>query len=387
MTISPLRNKTAIVGVGGSDYAALYRTTDPSRNGVTLGIEALKYALDDAGLDISDVDGLICSGVTPNPAHYQHFAYRAGLRDARYLIPYIQSGRLCGAIIAHAAMAIDAGLADCVACIYSTVARSTRNRFDRGADLYDSAFGMASPGAQYAMLFSRYLEKHGYRGKEHLQAAVPIAFRKHAALNPVATMRNPITVEDYLRAPYVARPLRRLDYCLISDGSVCVIMTSADRARNLKKPPAYVTAFAHHGTLWEPYVPPLAPQAQYFSYAERMMAEILQRSGMSRRDISSFQVYDNFTPDVLWSLEGAGFCKQGEALEWVQGGRIELGGELPMNTSGGMMSETYLQGWNNLAEAARQVRQEAGSRQIKDCNAVLYACLAGVSNMLLLSRQ
>ena len=387
MTISPLRNKTAIAGVGSSDFGKLYRSSDPERNGVTLGIKALKMAVEDAGLKLSDIDGLISSGVTENTAHYQKFAYRAGLRDVPYLIPYIQSGRMCGAIIAHAAMAIDAGLANCVACVYSTMSRSTQNRYDRGFDLYDSAFGMASPGAQYAMMFSRYLDQYGYRGKEHLLAAVPIAFRKHAGLNPFATMRDPITLEDYMRAPYVARPLRRLDYCLISDGSVCIIMTSAERARTLKKPPVYLSAFAHHGTLWEPYVPPQEPQARYFSYAERMMGEILQRSGMSRKDISSFQVYDNFTPDVLWTLEGAGFCKPGQALDWVQGGRIELGGELPMNTSGGMMSETYLQGWNSLAEAARQLRHECGERQVKDCNNILYACLAGVSNMLLLSRQ
>ena len=89
---------------------------------------------------------------------------------------------------------------------------------------------------------------------------------------------------------------------------------------------------------------------------------------------------------MLWSLEGAGFCAQGEALEWIQGGRIELGGELPMNTSGGMMSEAYLQGWNNVAEAARQIRGECGARQVADCNNVLYVCLAGVSNMVLFSR-
>ncbi|MGE0383181.1 MAG: thiolase family protein [Gammaproteobacteria bacterium] len=387
MTDFELMNKAAIVGVGTSDYGALYRDRQARHDSRLLGVDALRAALDDAGLAISDVDGLICSGVTAHPQRYPDFAYRAGLREVRYLVPYVQSGRLCGAIIAHAAMTVHAGLADCVACVFSITARSSQERFGAGGELYDPLFGMASPGAQYAMLYNRYLDRFGLRGREHLQAAVPIAFRRHAALNPHAALRDPVTVDDYLRSPYVARPLRKLDYCMISDGAACVLVTRADRARDLRKPPVYVTAFSNHATLWEMYVPPEEPKAYYFSYAERMMAEIRARSGLGNADIDSFQVYDNFTPDVLWSLEGAGFCAQGEALDWIQGGRIELGGELPMNTSGGMMSEAYLQGWNNIAEAARQIRGECGPRQVAGCRTVLYACLAGVSNMVLFSGQ
>lgn len=387
--MAQLKNKAAVVGVGSSDYAALYRTPDPARTAVSLGFDAMCEAAADAGLALADIDGLILSGVTDTPAQYADFAYRAGMRTIRYLSPNVQSGRLAAPLVAQAAAVLDAGMANCVACIYATTPRSRSVKFDKGvSELYDPVFGMASPGAQYAMLYSRYLDTFGYLGRhEPLQAAVPIAFRKHAALNPVATMRKPLTVDDYLAAPYVARPLRRFDYCLVSDGAVCLIMTRADRARDLKRPPVYLSAFSNHLTLTETYVPADGPGQRYFSYARTMINEIKAEAGIGLADIDALQVYDNFTCDVLWSLEGAGFCEPGEALDWVQGGRIELGGELPTNTAGGMMSEAYMMGWNNLAEAVRQLRHECGDRQVRDCEHVLYACLAGQSNMALFSRH
>ncbi len=384
-----LKNKAAVVGVGSSDYATLYRTPDPDRRAVTLGLDAVRSAASDAGLALSDIDGLILSGVTDTPQQYSDFAYRAGMRAIRYLSPNLQSGRLAAPLVAQAAAALDTGQATCIACLYATAPRSRNVKFDRGVtELYDTVFGMASPGAQYAMLYSRYLDTFGYLGRhERLQAAVPIAFRKHAALNPMATMREPLTVDGYLASPYVARPLRRYDYCLVSDGAVCLIMTKADRARDLKQPPVYLSAFSGHITLYETYVPADGPGQRYFSYARKMIGEIKAEAGIELTDIDCLQVYDNFTCDVLWSLEGAGFCEPGEALDWVQGGRIELGGDLPTNTAGGMMSEAYMMGWNNLAEAVRQLRHECGARQVKDCEHVLYACLAGQSNMALFSRH
>jgi len=383
---NPLRKKTAIVGVGTSDWGQLHWNPDPLRDKVSLGIEALRAALDDAGLSINQIDGLVTSAVT-DADNYPAFAYRAGLRSVRFLAPYPASGRMCGVALAHAAMAVHAGLANYVALVYSTTNRSVKNQFGggQGGDLYDPVFGMTSPGAQYAMLYSRYVDRYGYRGRDELLGAVPIAFRKHAMLNPTAVMRDPLTLDAYLKARYIARPLRLHDYCLICDGATAYIVTSAERAKDLRKPPAYIASFAEHSTLWEMYVPPEPPEEYWYSYAQTMAKEVFERSGFAIKDVSVFQVYDNFSPDVLWSLEGVGFCPRGEALRWIQGGRIELGGELPVNTSGGMLSEVYLQGWNLVAEAVRQLRGECGARQVRNCNVVLYVCLAGVSSMVLLS--
>lgn len=387
--MAQVKGRAAVVGVGNSDYAQLYRSPDPDRTAIALGLDALKLAAQDAGLALADIDGLILSGVTDTPAQYADFAYRAGMRTIRYLSPNVQSGRVAAPLVAQAAAALATGQANAIACVYATTPRSRNVKFDRGvSELYDSVFGLASPGAQYAMLYSRYLDTFGYLGRhEPLQAAVPIAFRKHAARNPVATMRAPMRVEDYLAGPYVARPLRRNDYCLVSDGAVCLILTRSDRARDLRCPPVSLSAFANHLTLNETYVPAEGPAERYYAFAQRMIGEIRAEAGIDLSDIDCLQVYDNFTCDVLWSLEGAGFCAPGEALDWIQGGRIELGGALPTNTAGGMMSEAYMMGWNNLAEAVRQVRGECGDRQVPDCEHALYTCLAGQSNMALFSRD
>ena len=202
-------------------------------------------------------------------------------------------------------------------------------------------------------------------------------------MNPAAVMQSPLDMQSYLDSRYVARPLRLFDYCLVTDGAVCYIVTTLERARDLRKPPARIAAFSERAALREHFVP-----ADLWAEACGGMAdEIFERSGLERGDVDSFQVYDNFSVSALWALEGFGFCGRGEALDWVQDGRIRRGGQLPLNTGGGMMSEAYMQGWNHHAEAIRQIRGECGERQVADCGAVLYTCLAPVSGATLLTRD
>lgn len=370
--------RTAIVGVGQSDYPALYRDPDPTRAAEDLALEATERALADAGLDKSEIDGLVTSGVS----RYEPFMFRAGLQDVRFLAHPPPSGRMASAALAHAAMAVLHGLARYVLLFHVVRFRSQKQTFGGDAgigagqgalgDLYDEAFGMTSPGAFYALAFTRYQEMYG--GTEEDLAEIPMTIRRHASLNPNAIMREPFTLEQYLETRYIARPLRLLDYCLVNDGAVAYIVTTAERARDLAQPPVLVGSVAQRANVREWYV----AEDFWTDACRSLRRDLLDEVGLGLADISSLQAYDNFSPSVIWMLEGLGFAPRGEGLQWIKGGRIAIGGELPVNTSGGLLSESYLQGWNNHVEAVLQLRGQAGERQIPDCRAVLYCCLSAV---------
>lgn len=378
--LAEVRGQTAIVGVGNTDYGALYRNLDPTRTLEELGIEVLRKALDDSGLRIEQIDGLITSGYP----YYSSLAYRTGLRDVRLLAPYPMSGRMCAPALTHAAMAVQAGMADYVALVYATNMRSVKMSFggdSMGGDMYDPLFGLTSPGAYFAFGQEQYIEQYGYRGRDELLGEVSLAIRHHASLNPEAVFQEPLTMEDYLESRLVARPMRLFDYCLVTDGAVCYIVTSAERAKDLRKPPVLIAGFTEHAVLREEFI----DTELFYPVCQTMAREIFDGTGLTLKDVGNFQVYDNFTAVVPWALEGFGFCPRGEGLDWIQNGRIRLGGELPMNTSGGMLSEAYMQGWNHHVDAVRQIRGEAGSRQIENCNAALYTNLGPVVGATLLS--
>jgi acetyl-CoA acetyltransferase len=247
--------------------------------------------------------------------------------------------------------------------------------------LYDSAYGMTSPGAQYALLFSRWLALAGE--KEENLAAIPVSTRAWAAHNRRAIFQNPLTTEDYLDARYIAQPLRIFDYCLVNDGCAAYVVTSRERAADLPHPPVLVGSVASRANV-RPYY---ASEDFWAAACTSLRADVLERVGVSLEDIDILQVYDNFSPAVIWVLEGFGFCPRGEALHWMRDGRTAPGGELPINTGGGMLSEAYLQGWNAHAESVRQLRGEAGPRQVEGCRRVLYAGLSAVPGASLLFRD
>ncbi len=379
MSDSSISGKTAIVGIGASDFRALMARPDPTRTREELAASAVREALDDAGLTLSHIDGLITAGV---PA-YEPFAYRSGLRDVRFLASYPSGGRMCAVALGHAAMAVHHGLANYVVMFNSVTFRSEGQKFGGGqqqGDLYNAVYGMASPGAVYALAFTRY--QHLYGGTEAGLGEIAVAIRNHAALNPQAILQDRHTVESYLQSRYVARPLRLLDYCLINDGAVAWIVTTTERARALRHTPVLIGGFAERATLREQYV----AEDFWHEACRSLRADLLDPIGLTTSDIGSAQVYDNFSLAVLWGLEGFGFAPRGEGLPWLKGGRIALGGELPVNTSGGMLAEAYLQGWNNHAEAVRQLRWEAGPRQVPNVRTILYWCLSAVPGGTLLLR-
>lgn len=368
MPEAALRNKVAVAGVGNTEYGRL-----PDKDPYDLGAAALLDALADCGLKVADIDGLIVNRIPD----YQKFAEMVGLAP-RFACSTPGQGRMSGVSIEIAASAIAAGLADTIALVYGNNGRSAGDAYGGATDRYGSGgagqwfpYGMTSPGAVHAMMFQRHAHLYGTTSKQ--LASVSVAFRKHAALNPGAVMRDPITVEDHQNSRFIAEPLHIYDYCLINDGGVAIILTRADRARDMRKKPVYVRGFAQAADLVASTFP---SEDFWYGAMSRAAAEVYRMADVTCENMDALMVYDNFSPTVLFSLEGFGFCKVGESGEWVQDGRLELGGQFPTNTSGGHLSESYMQGWALNVEAVRQVRGECGERQVGDARLVQYMCAA-----------
>ena len=364
MSIASNRSDSvAVVGVGTTDFGRL-----PDHDKTSLGIWALREAAADAGISLKDIDGLIVQRIT----YYQKFVQITNM-SPHLLNCTPGAGRITGGTIALGVQAILSGLVNTVAVVYGNDGRTAGAKYGgkddsygTGADQFWSPYGMTSPGAVHAMLYQRHAKLYGTKPEQ--LGAVSVAFRKHALLNPKAVMQKPITMEDYIAAKFIAEPLRLLDYCLINDGGVAMILTRGDRAKDFPKPPVYVRGIAQTSRLAQGELPDDFGFAAMQSVAKR----VFPMAGVTREDVKSLMIYDNFTPIVLFCLEGFGYCPVGEGGRFVEGGRLELGGQYPTNTSGGHLSESYMQGWALNVEAVRQVRGELGSRQVPGADVVQY---------------
>jgi acetyl-CoA acetyltransferase len=379
MSSKELSDKTAVVGIGSTNFGALYRDLDAERTPYDMGADAFAEALADSGLKKDDIDGVLVCGVPD----YGRMCDVLGIRYPRFVNVMQAGGRQASLTLQFAAMAVNAGLANYVACIYGNVGRSAGNRWGGGegganvTGMNDAAYGMTSPGASVAHMWRRY--QHLYNPPEETLGHIAVNNRANACLNPLAVMRTPITMDDYLNARYVAEPLRLLDYCLINDGGVCLIVTTAERARDLKKTPALMHAFASCGDFNYQYT-----VDDFFCDAMQKVGEdTFANSDVQRGDIDAVEIYDNFTPVLLFSLEGLGFCARGEGSSFITPERISLTGDLPVNTSGGHTSESYMQGWGLLAESVRQLRGECGPRQVPNCSNILYANAAPICSAII----
>jgi acetyl-CoA acetyltransferase len=380
--MSSLRNKVAIAGVGASPQGKL-----PGSTPLSLGVEAFKRALDDAGLKKEDIDGLLTMPGTTSPEaslNYLRMGETLGI-DPKYTGSVTMGGGTAGALLQMAVLAVEAGLATTVACVFGDTAKTGGSKFNRASGWGDSwgIWGMFAAAANSAIAASRHMALYGTTSRQLGEVAV--ACRKHASLNPNAVMRDPITIEDHQNSRWVVEPFHLLDCCLISDGGVCIIVTSADRARHLKKPPvliagmgqAYTTQNMEREDWW--YVP----------HQKDALKRAFAMAGVGPKDIDVAQLYDNFTMSVLLWLEHAGFCGVGEAGAFVEGGRIQLGGELPINTAGGNLSESYMEGWLHIVEGVRQIRGECGERQVAGAETCLVTgrgMTLNCSNAMILQR-
>ena len=361
-----LRGKTAIVGAAES---ALGRT--PDRTVLSLQQEAALAALADAGLALRDVDGLFVSGYP--------YAERQAVLVAEYLglrPRYIESTNLGGsgfvAAAERAAAAIVAGLCETVLIAYGSTQYSSRTRALGGRPpewsyQFEVPYGPALPLSGYALAATRHMHLYGTTSEQ--LAAVAVASRQWAMRNPKALRRTPLTVGEVLASPLISSPLHGLDCCLVTDGGGAVVMTSAERARTLRKTPVYLlgtgTAMTHEAIT---NMPELTETA-----ARESGRLAFARSGLTPSDIDVVEVYDSFTITVVLSLEDLGFCAKGEGGAFVSDGRIAPGGSFPLNTSGGGLSYTHpgMFGVFLLIEAVRQLRAECGERQVRGARTAL----------------
>ncbi|MCG3170968.1 MAG: hypothetical protein CALGDGBN_02539 [Pseudomonadales bacterium] len=359
------RRKTAIVGIGATEFS-----NDSGRSERRLAVEAVLAALEDAGIAPDEVDGLISSDC--DATNQLELVNAMGLRNvACYATIPHGGGSPCG-VTAHAAMMVASG-----ACRHVVAYRSLNERSGQRYGSVDAQprfpgvfglhapYGLVVPGEWTAMHARRRMIEFGETREQW--AEVPVAFRVHANRNPRAMQyRKPLTRQDYLDAPMLAEPLCRFDYCLETDGAVAYVVSSAERARSLASVPAYVHATAQATGF------PVWYQTNYYreslttgDEAVATAANLWKASGLGPRDIDVAQIYDHFAPLVLTSLEDYGFCRKGEAAAFVAGGRIALGGELPLNTAGGLLSEGYIHGWNLILEGVRQIRGTS-TAQVED---------------------
>jgi acetyl-CoA acetyltransferase len=353
----------AVIGVGNTTYGAL-----PDFDANALGAWAFREALDDAALTLADVDGLVVHRITD----YQRLTEMLRMNPT-FLSVLPGNGRMSAMSIQTAAAAIMAGTADTVAVVYGNDGRSAGARYGGSADRYATdanqvwfPYGMSSPGALNALQFQRHMHTYGTTTRD--LAEISVTFRKHAMHNPNAVMRKPITADDHQSSRFICDPLRLLDYCLINDGGVAMILTAADRAKDAKKRPIYLRGFAQASRLGDGSF----PEDFGFVCLETVARNVFRMADVTKDDLDGLMIYDNFTPTVLFSLEGFGFCPKGESGRFVRDGNLALGGRYPTNTNGGHLSESYMQGWSLNVEAVRQLRGECGARQVPDCEVVQY---------------
>ncbi|WP_291408724.1 thiolase family protein [Actinophytocola sp.] len=354
----------AIVGVGATPQGKL-----PGSTSLSLAVDAVKAALADAGLSKQDLDGLLTFPGTTAPEGSLNFLRLGEELGANPLVAgsMTMGGATAGGLVQMAAAQIKAGLAETVACVFGDAARTGGSRFNRAQGWGDSwgIWGMFAAAANSVLTASRHMAVYGTTSEQLGEVAVTC--RYHASLNPNAVMRTPITVADHQASRWIVEPFHLLDCCLISDGGVCVIVTTLDKAKDLRRPPVRIAGMgqAHTTqTLGSKDWLSLPHQKTAVHNAYRM-------AGVGPEDIDVAQLYDNFTMSVLLWLEHGGFCKPGESGPFVEGGRIRLGGELPVNTAGGNLSESYMEGWLHIVEGVRQIRGECGDRQVDDAEVCL----------------
>lgn len=369
-----LPGSTAVAGIGATEFSK-----QSGRSELQLAAEAVFAALDDAGLSPSDVDGLVT--YTQDTNQEIAVAREVGIGDLTFFSRvHYGGGAACGTVL-HAAMAVATGVAETVVCYRAFNERSGR-RFgqpdariggepsSQGLEMsWHVPYGLMTPAAWVAMFARRYMHAYGVTSEDFGRVAV--AMRRHAATNPAAWFHGrPITLEEHQASRWIAEPLHLLDCCQESDGAVALVVTSAERARDLRRSPALISAAAQGAG---------AGQLMMTSYYRDDMTglpemgvvgrRLWEQSGLGPADIQTAILYDHFTPFVLTQLEELGFCGRGEARDFVADGGIEIDGRLPVNPHGGQLGEAYIHGMNGIAEAVRQIRgtsvnQIAGVRNV-----------------------
>ena len=375
----------AIVGVGETDYS----WKDP-RPVAALALDATRRAIDDAGLTGAEVDGFVIEAMSlGEKAPPDQLAHHLGARNRTFSaqLGIAGSGTVGAPIVAE--LAIEAGLADVVVSYYgiNLSARGAGGAYayhagDAAKATFEMPFGYYGQAVYFAAAAARYQHEFGLTSEQ--LGAVAMAARQHAQRTTNALRREPLSLEDYLANPLVADPLRKLDCCLVNDGGVAYVMTSLERARQLRHPPVVVAGAAVSSK-------PVT-QAQYFSQSSSLLTTAasisgplaFKRAGLTPADVDVAAIYDCFTISMLLQLEDLGFAAKGEGAALAASGALGPGGSLPVNTHGGLLSQSYTVGGNHVVEAVRQLRGDRAEAQVPGAEVALVAGLGAPEHATLL---
>ncbi|WP_019807664.1 lipid-transfer protein [Saccharomonospora halophila] len=356
-----LANRAAVAGIGATEFSK-----DSGRSELRLACEAVRTAIDDAGLEPSEVDGLVTFTADTNSEI--HLARNTGMGAIRHFSRvHYGGGAACGTV-AQAAMAVATGAADVVVCYRAFNERSgvryglgqadraLSDDADRAAYSWMTPFGLATPAQWVAMFARRYMHEYGATSEDF--GRVSVTMRRHAATNPAAWFhRRPITLAEHQASRWIAEPLHLLDCCQETDGGQALVVVSADRAKDLPHPPAYIAGAAQgSGPDQHMMTSYYRPSISGIPEMGLVGSQLYAQSGLRPDDIAAAILYDHFTPLLLPQLEELGFCARGEAKDFVRAGHLELDGRLPCNTHGGQLGEAYLHGMNGIAEGVRLIR-------------------------------
>lgn len=402
-----LKDKYCIVGVGETEYSRA-----SGRSTRALGVEAIRNAIADAGLTPQDVDGMLSyHGGDSTPS--THMMYDLGMR-LNFYMDCSGGGSSTEALVGLAIGAIEAGMCDTVAIFramngYSQVRiGGTGARASNpvsGSDLLKRPYGVASAVQNFAFTFTRHMMEYGVTG-EHL-ASIKVTHSNHASNNPKALMKQRVTVDDVLNSRWIVKPCAHLlDCCLETDNATCIIVTSAERAKDLRHPRAHIMAVQGRGVKpggdFHYQYAPISRVAGYY-----VGPRLFELAGVTHDDIDVTGCYDAFTYTTLLQFEDYGFCEKGEGKDYVTSGITDLGGRRPNNTSGGHLCEGYTHGMNMVIENVRQLRGtvddycpewqegkhsydylEGGCRQVPNVNITMNMgwAMPGVGSALIMRR-
>ena len=377
-----ISKSAAIVGLGATEFSK-----NSGRTELRLALEATLAALDDAGIDPSEVDGF--SSYTVDKVPEYEIARLLGAKNVSFFSQIPHGGGAACAPVLHAAMAVATGIAKTVV-VYRAMNERSWYRFGSGSYGFASTpifenvnygwympHGFHTPASWVGMFAQRYMHTYGATSEDF--GRVSVAVRDFAATNPAAFFYNkPITLEEHQNSKWICEPLRLLDCCQESDGAVAMIITSVDRAKDLKQKPVYIKGAAQgisdgQQIMTSYFRDDITGLPEMGLVAKQLYAQ----SGLGPKDIQTAVIYDHFTPFVLPQLEEFGFCKRGEAKDFIRAGHHARGGELPINTHGGQLGEAYIHGMNGIAEGVRQVRGHSVN-QVKDVSNVLVTAGTGV---------
>lgn len=376
--------RVAIIGLGETDYGADYRAARlkgpeyVAPDAESLACRAFERALSDSGLQREDIDGLCASfpygGSTPSS-----FAAASQLKPGHTIPsgnePWCGHGGMAPFVAAVEAVAT--GKCDVLAVVHCLPSKAVGRQYGghtysgggRDSYYYYHPWGWSSQAAHWAMMYSYYQAK--FSVAESDLGAVALTLRENAMRNENATMRSPLSIDDYLSSRFIVRPIRLFDMCLVNDGAVCFILTSTGQATNLAHSPVILAGWGNAT---------VAHSKMHSMVRERLSsqlgaagAEALAMAGVTIADIDHFEGYDASSIHLINQLEGYGFVEAGAGLEFWKDGNTAKGGRIPTNTGGGMLSGAYLQGWNLVAEVVRQLRHEAGPRQVGGAEVSMFS--------------